>query len=368
MSRLEEAKALIKGKGKNKGRSQGVRATGSRASRVKAQRSSGKVGRATANKRNTTVNSDLHWYDDDQVTVYDPMREEEIELILGSREFKDLYRTLRVANMAEKALIYNHRTDDVVNFYGDTDGAGPDSGGEDYYSDDDDEDYREEEFYWEQTVNCTRTVTFADDPISPSENEPTRGEESSLGRDRLVLTKFKGGVATTDEGVSISAIVISGRVIIMNHFIKQVKGKTFNLTLSGQTFRVDKMDGCPLGASGELFTYPLPRIQGFKSSKLILGKPLPILNGCEAVLVRFDSDGPAEVSAGTWHDGSYSSFTQKGWCGSAVMVFPPKGTAVMVGVHRWGEGPEGLNACEPFDQTALEYFKRIPPHPANVSV
>jgi len=363
--RPEEAKGLTKGKGKNKGRSQSVRATGQRAGRVKTERKSNRSGGVT-HKRNTTVSSELHWYDDDQVAVYDPMRDEEIRCTLGSKEFKELYKVLRENNMAEQAQILNYRTNTVSNLYGDVEGQ-PEY--MDYQEDDydsGDEVYERQEELWCRT---TQIVEIGEDDLAPhvvhTESSFERTEESSLGRDRIVLSNMKGGIATTDEGVTISVIVVSGRMVLMQHFINEVKGKTFTVTLDGQDFRVDKTEGCALGEGGELMTFALPRIVGFKSSKTRIGIPTPSLNGCEVVLVRFDAKGPSEISCGKWHDGSYTSFSEKGWCGSAVMAIPVKGAPVMVGVHRWGVGPDGLNACEPFDLGVLQYFQRKPPHPTN---
>jgi len=382
--RREEAKSLAKGRGKNKGRAQAVRAMGARARRVKATRAGG-GNRSGRNNRNMTVSSDLHWYDDDRVKVYDPMREREMEMILGSKEFKELYNRVRAAGMAEQAMIHNARTDEVTDFYGNL--GGP-SLGDDYPDNDDDyyDVYDDDESNYERDEESTgfyrsRVVTYGDifskdlfsttvsvgctiEEENAGYDESKRSEESSLGRDRLVLSKLKGGVAVNGDD-SISVVVISGRMILMKHFIEQVKGKTFKVIIGGAEFSVDKTEGCPLGDGGELLTYAQPRgLQGFRSSKLSMGVPTNGLNGAEVCLVRFGDDGPSEISVGKWHDGSYSAFSQPGWCGSIVMVFPPKGPPIMVGVHRWGVGSDGLNECEILDKSSVQYFKRNPPHPS----
>lgn len=379
--RPEEAghKSLNKGKGKNKGRAQAVRAVGSRAKRVKATRAGNRGG---SNNRNTTVSSMLHWYDDDQVRVYDPMRGIELDMILGSSEFKELYKTIRASGMAEQALIHNSRTDEITNFYGATEGetdSFDDYKHDDYYENQDYDEaygYQESSGYHlsrqvvhEELISsgpffstmCVSDATLEEE--SRYNDDGSRKEESSLGRDRIVLSKFRGGVARNGDD-SVSVILISGRMILMKHFVDKVEGKTFIVVLGGAEYRVDKNDGCPLGTGGELLTFAQPRdLHGFRSSRLHLGVPAEGLNGSEVILVRFNDDGPCEFSAGKWHDGSYSAFTQPGWCGSAVMVFPAKGPATMVGVHRWGVGPDGLNACEPFDIETINYFKKNPPHP-----
>jgi len=310
----------------------------------------------------------------------------ELTLKLGSQEFKTLYATIRANGMAERALIQNERTGEVVNFYGSYDGTYEEPyDGDDGYGHDD--DYRDDydDFYIDQRDEeckvCSRVKTTiyeehaVADPFSDTFDtsvivleketafECERKEEASLGRDRLVLSKFKGGVATNGDN-SISVVLISGRMILMKHFVDTVLGQTFKVTIEGTTFFIDKTEGCPLGDGGELLTYAKPRdLQGVRSSKLKLGVPAAGLNGTEVILVRFDGDGPSEVSAGKWHNGNYNAFTQPGWCGSAVIAVPSKGPTIMVGVHRWGVDSGGLNGCEPFDENALQYFKRNPPHP-----
>jgi len=370
--RPQEAKGLNKGKGKNKGRAKATRADGTRRQAAVRQKRAGKTV-VRSNTYNRTVGSDLHWYDDDQVVVYDPRTAVELEMVLGSREFEELYASIRKDGLAEQAYILNQRTDEVVNFYGDYDGQVDDDYEEvDYEQQDFDEVYRDEECgrkvaHYREGLSLGKDgeldayVDFYEEEAHHDCGE-SRTQESSLGRDSLSLSRFKGGTARNGDD-SISVPLISGRLILMKHFVDKVKGKTFEVTISGHKFLVDKDEGYPLGDGGELISYAQPKgLTGVRSTRARMAVPTQSLNGCEVVLIRFGDDGPSDVSAGRWHDGNYSAATQPGWCGSLVMVFPNKGAAQMVGMHRWGES-DGLNGCEAFDIKTLDYFKRTPPHP-----
>jgi len=375
--KAQEAKALNKGKGKTKGRSKAVRATGSRAATVRANRrgKAGVKGRASYNR---TVSSDLHWYDDDQVTVYDPSTHMEKDMILGSDEFRGFYKTMREAGLAEQALILNLRTKETCNLYGDE--GDPDG----YESWDDDDDHSDNDVYAdrdqerslenvvyerssirddktgkvvEQAETEIRTVVFIDDEWEG------RDEESGLGRSSIDPERIRGGVCRFGE-IQISCLVISGRIVVMKHFLDQVEGQVFDVVLAGTAYKMDKSEVFPLGRGGELYTMALPRdLRGFKSTKMRLSVPEDVPVGSHVLLVRTGPNKVEEQSVGTWRAGaSYDAYSKPGWCGSAVVVFPPKGAAALVGVHRWGE-MDGLNGCEPFDPLALEYFSRVPAHP-----
>jgi len=401
-SRTEEGKSLLKGRGKNKGRAQSLRATGSRKRRVMANRAKSRrgAGGAGGTKYNRTVNSELHWYDDDQVQVYDPESQTQHTLTLGSDEFKELYRRVRQGAGHEQAFIFNERTGQQVTLYGDRYGDDGNDDVEDrdydnedfneaYQVDDYEEDYRLQEARAHPEIYSSQSLELAKEKLDainlglsykpkvgktpdPSNAElvgesssdcDERVEESTLGRDSIILNKFKGGVASAGEN-SISTMLISQRLVLMKHFVDRVEGKTFQVKLGGTTYLIDKDEGCALGSGGELMTYPQPKgLVGFKSSKFMVSTPGEVPSGSQVTLVRFGGEGASEVSVGKWHKGSYDACTKPGWCGSAVVVQPPKGRSMVVGVHRWGEGVDGLNMCEPFDSSAIEYFKRTPCHP-----
>merc|ERR1712127_13264 len=114
---MGEGKSLGKGRGKNKGRSQAVRATGARGKRVKATRKDNRTGSGRT-AVNRTISSELHWYDDDQVVVYDPVDQTESVYTLGSRAFKELYDKIRKSGAADETFLKNERTGEVYNFYG----------------------------------------------------------------------------------------------------------------------------------------------------------------------------------------------------------------------------------------------------------
>merc|ERR1719223_313647 len=155
------------------------------------------------------------------------MTNTEMDMILGSRKFKDLYTKVRAAGMAEQAYVYNLRTDQATNFYGDHGRAsGDESDYESYECEDDDDGV---EFYGrlqESTLVVVNSVskevekttfsTWCSHPDDQLEGE--RHEESTLGKDRLVLSKYKGGIASSGEN-SISVMAVSGRLILMRHFI-----------------------------------------------------------------------------------------------------------------------------------------------------